>query len=303
MQISLDFYRIFYYVAQYKSFTKAAEILYSNQPNVTRAIKNLEQALGCTLFHRTSRSVRLTPEGEELFAYIAPAMRQIAAGEESLALHTTLQGGIVRVGVTEVALHHLLLPVLEQFRKEYPAIRLNILNSNSQQAMMALKERQVDFSLLTLPVNLDESFTKIDLLHFQEVPICSTAFAQSLPEKLSVRDLSGYPFVSLCKGSSTHRFYEVWFHSHDMVFSPDIEAATSDQILPMVKHGLGIGFIPEKSARAAERSGEVTVLDIDQLPPVRTISLIKNTDAPLSLAAAKLEAMLLTGSHPNKSGE
>ena len=88
-----------------------------------------------------------------------------------------------------------------------------------------------------------------------------------------------------------------------MVFSPDIEAATSDQILPMVKHGLGIGFVPEKSARAAERSGEVTVLDIDQLPPVRTISLIKNTDAPLSLAAAKLEAMLLTGSHPNKSGE
>ena len=72
MHINLDSYRVFYYVAQYHSFTKAAEILYSNQPNVTRTIKNLEQALDCTLFSRTSRSVQLTPEGEELFSHIAP---------------------------------------------------------------------------------------------------------------------------------------------------------------------------------------------------------------------------------------
>ena len=45
MHINLDSYRVFYYVAQYRSFTKAAEMLYSNQPNVTRTIKNLEQAL------------------------------------------------------------------------------------------------------------------------------------------------------------------------------------------------------------------------------------------------------------------
>ena len=67
MHINLDSYRVFYYVAQYRSFTKAAEMLYSNQSNVTRTIKNLEQVLGCTLFNRTSRSVQLTPEGEELF--------------------------------------------------------------------------------------------------------------------------------------------------------------------------------------------------------------------------------------------
>lgn len=39
MHINLDSYRVFYYVAQYRSFTKAAEMLYSNQPNVTRTIK------------------------------------------------------------------------------------------------------------------------------------------------------------------------------------------------------------------------------------------------------------------------
>ena len=293
MQVSLDSYRVFYHVAQCRSFTKAAELLYSNQPNVTRTIKNLEQALGCSLFHRSSRSVRLTPEGEALFAHIAPAMRQIAAGEESLALHTTLNGGTVRVGVTEAALHHLLLPVLERFRKEYPGIHLKILNSNSHQAMTALKERQVDFSLLTLPVGLEDHFSKTDLFHFQEVPVCSCAFAKSLPAALIVSDLVKYPLVSLCKGSSTHRFYEAWFRSHGMDFAPDIEAATSDQILPMVRHGLGIGFVAENTARAAEKAGDIVVPTLDHLPPVRTISLIKNPDVPLSIAASKLESMLL----------
>ena len=299
MQISLDSYRVFYHVAQYRSFTKAAELLYSNQPNVTRTIKNLEQALGCSLFHRSSRSVRLTPEGEELFSHIAPAMHQITAGEEALALHTSLQGGTVRVGVTEAALHHLLLPVLERFRKEYPGIRLKILNSNSHQAMMALKERQVDFSLLTLPVSLEEPFSRTDLFRFQEVPVCSPSLAVSLPANMTVSDLVHYPLVSLCKGSSTHGFYEAWFRSYGAEFAPDIEAATSDQILPMVRHGLGIGFISENTARAAEKAGEIVIPTLDYLPPVRTISLIKNSDMPLSIAASKLNSMLL---HNNLNG-
>ena len=45
MNSSLDAYRVFYYVAQHRSISRAAEMLYSNQPNVTRTIKNLEQAL------------------------------------------------------------------------------------------------------------------------------------------------------------------------------------------------------------------------------------------------------------------
>lgn len=55
MNISYDSYRVFYYVAKYHSFTQAAVVLMSNQPNVTRTIKNLEQALGCKLFIRSSR--------------------------------------------------------------------------------------------------------------------------------------------------------------------------------------------------------------------------------------------------------
>ena len=49
--ITYDYYRIFYFVAQYHSFTKAAEILKNNQPNITRCMNNLESELGLSLIH------------------------------------------------------------------------------------------------------------------------------------------------------------------------------------------------------------------------------------------------------------
>ena len=68
--ISYDYYRIFYYVAQYKSFTKAAEMLDNNQPNITRCMNNLESEIGCKLFVRSNRGITLTPEGERLYEHV-----------------------------------------------------------------------------------------------------------------------------------------------------------------------------------------------------------------------------------------
>ena len=84
MNISYDSYRIFYYAAKYKSFSQAAAALYSNQPNVTRTIHRLEAELCCPLFSRSPQGVKLTPEGEKLYAHIAAAFAEIEAGEDEL---------------------------------------------------------------------------------------------------------------------------------------------------------------------------------------------------------------------------
>lgn len=293
MYISLDSYRVFYYVARYRSFTKAAEMLYSNQPNVTRTIRNLEHSLGCMLFIRSSRSVQLTPEGEELFTHIRPAMEQIKFGEESVLLHSSLQSGTLSIGASEIALHRILLPVLKTFRREYPGIRLRIFNSNSQQAVSALKEHLVDFSLITPPIEQSDHFLRLDLVPFQEVPVCGSTYAHLHNDSLTLEQLASYPLISLCRGTSTHQLYTDWFHKHGLTFSPDIEAATADQILPMVRANLGIGFVPEHTAVEAAADGSISILHLDEKPPVRSICLLKRRDMPLSVAAEKLEDMLL----------
>ena len=85
MNITYDYYRIFYFVAKYQSFTKAASILLSNEPNISRSIRNLEHEFGVSLFIRSNRGVTLTPEGQKLYTRVAAAHHQLSSAEAELA--------------------------------------------------------------------------------------------------------------------------------------------------------------------------------------------------------------------------
>ncbi|MFQ7077473.1 MAG: LysR family transcriptional regulator [Christensenellaceae bacterium] len=63
MFTNLDYYRIFYYVAKYHNFTRAADALLTSQPTVTRTVKNLENDLGCRLLYAVSAAWRSRRRG------------------------------------------------------------------------------------------------------------------------------------------------------------------------------------------------------------------------------------------------
>ena len=293
MNISYDAYRVFYQVARCRSFTRAAQELCSNQPNVTRTIKNLEHGLGCSLFVRSNRGVSLTAEGEKLYAHIGAAMEHIRAGEQELLSDAGLLSGVIRIGTSEIALHHTLLPVLEQFRKQYPGVRLRIFNSNTHQAVRVLKERLVDLSLVTTPFEEQRDLVCRTLAEFQDAAVCAGTYAHLAQRTITAAELTEYPLISLGKGTATHQLYTQWFHGHGLVLAPDIEAATADQILPMMRSNLGIGFVPEHTAQKAAADGEIYILNIRQPLPRRSICLLKRRDTPLSAAARALETMIL----------
>ena len=75
-----------------------------------------------------------------------------------------------------------------------------------------------------------------------------------------------------------------------MKFLPDIEAATADQILPMVRSDLGIGFVPEEFL---EGNTDVARIDLAEKIPLRSICMIKRKEQPLSVAAKELEKLIL----------
>ena len=110
MNITYDYYRIFYFVAKYQSFTKAASILLSNEPNISRSIRNLEHEFGVSLFIRSNRGVTLTPEGQKLYTRVAAAHHQLSSAEAELADAKSLTSGTITLGVSEAALQILLLP-------------------------------------------------------------------------------------------------------------------------------------------------------------------------------------------------
>lgn len=291
MNISYDYYRVFYYVAKLKSFTAAAQALMNNQPNITRMMKKLEEELGCTLFIRQRHGITLTPEGEKLYVHISVAMEHILSGEEEIAREKSLQGGVVTIAASEIALHCVLLPALKKYRKTYPGIRIRISNQTTPQALSELKKGLADMALVTDPFTLPEGITAKVLRKIKEVPVCSTAFSLTTGMSLTDEQIRKYPLIGLGEQTSSFAFYSAIFGKMGWTFSPDVEAATSDQILPMVKSDLGIGFVPLDFLEKENMEGLV-ILDMEPPVPERNICLLKRKGESLSLAAAELEKQI-----------
>lgn len=154
MNISYDYYRIFYFVAKHQSFTRAAAILMNNEPNISRAIKNLEHALGCTLFIRSNRGVTLTPEGQKLYTRVAAAHHQLLSAESELADAKSLTSGTISLGVSETALQLMMLPKIRAFHQKFPDIKIHISSVTTPQAISSLKNGLVDLAIVTSPTGI-----------------------------------------------------------------------------------------------------------------------------------------------------
>lgn len=292
MYISYDYYRIFYYVAKCGSFTQAAKILMSNQPNLTRAIKSLESSLGCTLLERSNKGVKLTEDGEKLYENISVAIEHITAGEERVTANKSLQKGVVSIGATEIALRCFLLPILNRYCTKYPGIRIRIVNVSTPQALSMLKNGLIDICVLTTPFESSSELSERVLKDFCEVAVGGEAFRElSEGAPVSISELCKYPIVSLGSKTSTYEYYLKLFAQNDVSFSADIEAATADQLLPLIRHNLGIGFVPEEFLDGAEEQG-IYRIPMKSEPPVRSISLVKKKNHMLSLPARELEKMI-----------
>ena len=293
MSVPYDYYRIFYYVAKYSSFTQAAAALHGSQPNITRTINLLEQELGCRLFERSHRGVTLTPEGERLYAHVQIMQEQMQAAEYELASRRSLHSGQIAIGASETALHGLLLPVLRDFKGRYPGVRLQITNHSTPQAIAALRSGLVELAVVGTPCGeIDAPLNEQRLRTFHDLLVAGPDYAYLTEKKLTYSEIARLPMISLGPDSSTHAFYAQLFAEHGAMLEPDIQTATTDQILPLVCYGLGLAFVPEDFARDAIAQKEVVCLQMETPPPARYISLVKDKSRPLSVAAMELERML-----------
>jgi DNA-binding transcriptional LysR family regulator len=296
MFISYDYYRIFYYVAKYGSFSQAANVLLGSQPNITRAIKNLENELGCVLFVRTNKGVSLTPEGERLFEHISLAYDHIHSAEEELTAGKGLESGTVTVGASETALHGIIIPTLKRFMKSYPGIKIHISNHSTPQAISALKSGLVDFCVVTTPTGVFRPLKETKLKPFRELFVCGPKFRHLCATPFELENIASYPYIGLGKTTKTFEFFNTYFSERGVTVLPDMEVATTDQILPLIKNDFGLGFLPDIFANEYIEKGEIFNIPLREEIPPRWFCLVKDKERPLSIAARELEKYLLEGS-------
>ena len=294
MNSNFEYYKIFYYVAKYENLTKAATALKTSQPAVTRTIHKLEGELGCRLFTRSKTGMKLTPEGRTFYGYVAAGCAQFFKGENDLSNLISLENGTIYISATETALHCYLFQAMEEFNSLYPNVRFKILNNSTTESVNAVKEGKVDLAFVSANLQVAKPLRMKILRKYRDILIAGKRFEElkAGKEELSLKELVSYPWISLTAETITRRFLNEYFEKNGLTFMPDMELATTDMILPAVRHNLGMGFIPAEFADAELESGQVFEIKVKEKLPERNIVLIYDMEYPQSIAAKEFQKFL-----------
>ena len=294
MNSNFEYYKIFYYVAKYENLTKAATALKTSQPAVTRTIHKLEGELGCRLFTRSKTGMKLTPEGRTFYGYVAAGCAQFFKGENDLSNLISLENGTIYISATETALHCYLFQAMEEFNSLYPNVRFKILNNSTTESVNAVKEGKVDLAFVSANLQVAKPLRMKILRKYRDILIAGMRFEElkAGKEELSLKELVSYPWISLTAETITRRFLNEYFEKNGLTLAPDMELATTDMILPAVRHNLGLGFIPAEFADAELKSGQGFEIKVKEKLPERNIILIYDMEYPQSIAAKEFQKFL-----------
>lgn len=283
MSINLELYKVFYYTATEKSFSRAAEQLFISQPAVSQSINKLEEELGGALFIRTPRGVRLTREGEVLYQYIEQAYKLIMTGEKKIAEMHNLLAGEVRIGASDTLSKYYLIPYLEAFHESYPEIQIKVANGTTPEILKLLKSGNVDLGIISLPVDDDQLVIKKGL-RIQECFVAGRKYRELAQREIGLEELARYPLMLLEKGTNTRDFVDLYATEHGVVLNPDIELGSVDLLIEFAKIGLGISFVIKDFILEELALGELHEIRVQEEIPERSVGIVTSKNLPLSKA-------------------
>ncbi|UVI28982.1 LysR family transcriptional regulator [Paenibacillus spongiae] len=289
--LNLEWYRIFLHTAKAGNLTKAAQELYITQPSVSYAIKQLEGQLGLKLFHRLSKGVELTAEGQALLGYVERSLTLLDAGEQRMDALKRLAAGELRIGASDSLMKHLLLGQLDEYRTLYPNVRIRLSHGKTPDLIERLKDGLTDCIIVPMPV--DDPMLEIQPLSaIQDTFVVGDAYRSLSDKPLTGVEIASTPLLLLSQGSGTRRFLERWLAGQGVAVEADIELGSVDLLVEFARRGFGAAFVIRSFVASELEAGELFELRTAEPIPPRTIGIAVRRGMPLPLASSRFIDML-----------
>ncbi|MDD3367507.1 MAG: LysR family transcriptional regulator [Lachnospiraceae bacterium] len=274
---NLNLYQVFYKVAATKNISAAAKELFISQPAVSKSISKLESALDTKLFYRNSRGVKLTAEGEILFQQVNEALRSLQYGEDLLNRRNELGMGEITIGVSSTLCKFVLLPMLKEFIKNHPHIKITISCQNSYGTIEKLKNGKADIGLIGEPEEAAGNAAGIAFTPLREIHdmfVTSPAYYHNLMERMGSTAGSieeNATFLLLDEQNMSRQFVQQ--HLRLPLLHPEniIELSTMDLLIDFAKTDLGIACVIREFVEKELASGELLEYNLDEAIPSRKI--------------------------------
>lgn len=242
MNVNIELYKIFYHVAKNKNITKTANELMITQPGVSKAIKNLEEQIGCSLFIRTKTGVILTDEGRIFYEQIKQAMEIIDSAEQKLMEMINLDYGYLNIGASNTITKKYLLPYINEFHKKYPNIKITIYTNPTFELIQKMRNGLIDFVILNMPYNIPNDFDTYKLMDVQDCFVASNKFKELKNKIVPLEELNNYPLILISKGSNTRYSLDNFTAKLGFSLNPEMDLSSYSLVTEFSKIGMGIGI-------------------------------------------------------------
>jgi DNA-binding transcriptional LysR family regulator len=285
--MNMELYRTFYFVAKCGSISKASEQLYITQPAVSRAIRQLEDALDCPLFVRTSKGVKLTQEGEILSGYVEQAFSFISLGERKVSDVRNLLSGEIRIGASDTICKHYLTPFLKLFNTLHPQIRIHVICPTTPVIISLLKAGKIDIGIINLPYE-DESLESKSILDIQDCFVGGQKYRHLSNKLLPLKEITGNPMLLLERGSNSRQYLDRYFKAQAVTVVPDFELGNMDLLVNFAKYDFGIACVIRNFVEEELESGKLFEIRPIEKLPARSLGVVWLKDSLLSKASEEL---------------
>lgn len=290
LPVTLKQLETFLAVAETRGFRRASERLNLSQSAVTAHIQQLEATLGVPMFHRTTRSVRLTDAGTEL---LERASRTITGLEDIIRAfrdEAAMTRGRVLLACAPSFASSILPPALAAFQARHPEIFIQVREAYGSEIIEALRTDSVDFGIGPLDQD-DKDIAFTHLLSDGFVAVINGDHPLAKKKALNFSDIKDLPILAMPRRSATRDLLEKTFEKHGCVLEPKYEMLHHQTLISMADAGLGIAILPETAVPTA-RDGSYAVIPLTEPDMKRRMGILMSRGHNPSPAARAVADML-----------
>jgi len=285
MNVTLRQLRVFQSVALTRNFSRTGEAIGLTQPAVSRAIGELEHAMGLRLLDRTTREVALTEAGRSMAARLDRVLDELDATLDDVAGLADAEGGKVRVASSPTLSAYLMPDCIAACTRDAPRVRFLLLDRIQQDVLASVRGGEVDFGVVVEPPEVDD----LDCEGILRDPfVLVTPGQHRFARGASVRwkALEGASLVLLDNASGSRRYVDEALARHGVSCKVEQELGHPTTVFQMVEAGIGLTVMPRLAVPPAGLPG----LAVRPLLPrlERTVMLVRRHDRALSPVADRV---------------
>lgn len=275
MNLTFKQLEAFLFSVKLRSFSAAADKLYTTQSAISKRVADLEATLGTALLHRAAKGLEMTQAGRRLLPLAEDALQLRGRIEAEMSADTALKGNF-RLGATELIAMTWLTDCIRKIQAQHPALIIEPVIDAGLSLFQGLEANKID--LVIIPGTYwGADYATVKVGQVDDYWMASPSI--NLPDRpLQPAEFANYPILEQATGAAKNRYYESFLAEHGFRFNKVLATNSTTVLRQLVIGGFGIAQMALDFVRPDIEAGLLRIVRSDPMPPPMVYSAVYRKD-------------------------